>query len=120
MKSQAATVDAYLLELAGERRETVAALREVVRRSVPDAVEGMSYGMPSYDLRGLLCSIASQKAYFALYVCDLERVEAYAPQLGRVDVGKSCIRFRRLDQLSLPAAEALLRAAAAARRSAPG
>lgn len=119
MQSQAATVDAYLLELTNERREAVAALREVVRRAAPDAVEEMRYGMPSYDLRGPFCAVASQKARLSLYVCEPELVAAHKPHLGRVEVGKGCIRFRRLDQLSLPAAEALLRAAAA-RRSAPG
>ena len=84
-------------------------LRELVLEVAPDAVETMQYRMPTYDYAGeTLCAFASQKRYMSLYM-DTQVVERHREQLQGLDVGKSCIRFKRLDALPLDVVELMLK-----------
>ena len=107
MRSQ--EVDAYLSGLDPDRREALSELRELVLDEVPDAVETMKYRMPTYEYQdGVLCAFASQKQYMSLYM-DSGLVEQHRADLDGLSVGKSCIRFRRLDKLPLGTFRAMLR-----------
>jgi uncharacterized protein YdhG (YjbR/CyaY superfamily) len=111
MQSKAATVDRYFAELPEERRVALSTLRKLIKEIAPRAVESMMYGMAGYTLDGPFCALAAQKHYMALYCCD-ELVEKFRPQLGRLDCGKGCIRFRRIEALPLDVIAELLRAVA--------
>jgi uncharacterized protein YdhG (YjbR/CyaY superfamily) len=79
-----------------------------VLETVPHAVETMRYRMPTYDYRDhMLCAFASQKRYMSLYM-DTDIVDKHRADLAHLDLGKSCIRFRRLDQLPLDTIELML------------
>lgn len=107
MKSQ--KVDEYLAGLDPDRREALTELRELVLDEAPDAVETMRYRMPTYEYQGgVLCAFASQKQYMSLYM-DPGLVEQHRADLGGLSVGKSCIRFRRLDRLPLETVRTMLR-----------
>ena len=122
MKSDATTVDEYLASLPEDRREALEAVRGVVLENLPEGYEEcLSFGMISYVVplsrypdtyNGqplALASLASQKRHMALYLnnvySDAETrewfVAAYAASGKRLDMGKSCVRFRRLDDLPL-------------------
>lgn len=117
VRSAHATVDEFVAALEGEAREVAEAVRALVRRAVPDATEGMEYGMPYYRLAGAdLAGFAVQKRHFALYVCDAALVDGYRDRLGPVDCGKGCIRFKRLADLPLEVAGEILGALATKRR----
>ncbi|MEN9561026.1 MAG: hypothetical protein RIQ56_299 [Candidatus Parcubacteria bacterium] len=62
-------------------------------------------------------ALASQKNYISVYVCALESgkylAESYKSKLGKVSVGKSCIRFKRLEDVNLDALREILKKAAA-------
>lgn len=127
--SAAPTVDAYLLELPPERRAAATAIRALVREHLPPGYEeSMTWGMPSYEVplarypktynRKPLAyaAFAAQKQYFAIYLnmayadSEQERVlrEAYAVAGRRLDMGKCCLRFKRLDDLlAAPVAAAI-------------
>lgn len=108
MTEKPKTVDAYLEVLAPERWAALATLRSLVHEVVPEAKETMRYGMPTYERDGeVLCSFASQKHYMSLYM-DVELVEQHADELAQLDVGKSCIRFKKLEQLPLDTVRAIL------------
>ncbi len=112
MRSQAVNVDRYLEELPAERRQAIAALRQMIRAEAPEARETMQYGLPTYTLRGEpLYALASQKNYLALYVSQTDLVADYQARLGKIDCGKSCIRFKRLEDLCLESVSELLAAA---------
>ena len=121
-RSAATTVDEYLAELPPERRAVVAAVRTLVLRHLPDGyVEGMNWGMISYELplarfadtyNGQPLSyaaLAAQKSHYALYLhCiygdderEAELRAAFATAGKKLDIGKSCVRFKRLDDLEL-------------------
>ena len=122
--SKASTVDEYLAELPAERREVVAKVRDIVRRNLPKGyVETMNWGMIAYELplerypdtynRQPLCyvALAAQKNYNALYLTstnlDTAERKAFADAFKRagakLDMGKSCVRFKTLDDLPLDA-----------------
>ena len=122
MRSDARTVAEYVSSLPDDRRETFEAVRRVIVEHLPDGfVETMEFGSPSYVVplerypgtyngRPLpLASLASQKRYLALYLMGVYGDEGTATwfrerwrETGkRLDMGKSCVRFRRLDDLPL-------------------
>ncbi len=122
--SKAATVDEYLAELPEDRRAVVSAVRDVVLRNLPAGyTETMSYGMigygiplerypDTYNKQPLgYAALAAQKNYYALYLLGVyqdsaqERQlrEAFAAAGKKLDMGKSCVRFKTLDDLPLDA-----------------
>ena len=122
MKSDAATVEEYLASLPEDRREAIDAVRAVVLERLPDGYEEcMSFGMiawvvplsrypDTYNKQPLaLASLASQKRHLALYLNNVYSdpdtrewfTSAYATSGKRLDMGKSCVRFKRLDDLPL-------------------
>ncbi len=122
MRSDAATVEAYLAELPPERAEAISAVRRTILENLPEGyVEAMNWGMISYEvpleLSGktyngkplMYAALASQKNHMAVYLCGLYCIEAVKDEFlaahegKKLDMGKSCIRFRKLDQLDLEA-----------------
>lgn len=120
--SQAPTPQQYIAGLPPERREAVQAVVDVIRRNLPPGYEeGMQYGMigwyvplerfpDTYNGQPLgLAAIASQKNYISLYLNgvygdpETERWfrDAYRASGKRLDMGKSCVRFRSVEDLPL-------------------
>ena len=120
--SDAVTVNEYLSELGDDRREAVAAVRQVILDNLPDGYEEiMQYGMISYVVplsvladtyNGqplMYIALASQKQYMSLYLTNVygdESVEKwfkerYLATGKKLNMGKSCVRFRKLDDLPL-------------------
>ncbi|HSF27166.1 MAG TPA: DUF1801 domain-containing protein [Actinomycetes bacterium] len=122
MRSDATTAEAYLAGLAPEPREVVAQVRQLVLANLPDGYEEtMAWGMlcwvvplerypETYNGQPLgYVALAAQKRYYSLYLMTLypdgEREREFRTrwQAGgrRLDMGKSCLRFRRVDDLDL-------------------
>ena len=123
-RSDAATPDAYLAELEPGRAAELRRVRDTVNAAMPNGyVERMAWGMiswevpmevsgPTYNKQPLVyAALAAQKNYNALYVncayASAERTEqlrrAFADAGKKLDMGKSCIRFQRADDLPLDA-----------------
>jgi hypothetical protein len=125
MQSKATTVQEYLAELPGDRRQALEAVRAVLLRNLdPLYEEGILYGMIGYYVphriypAGYHCNpelpvpfvcMASQKNHMALYLSCIyghpenERWfrEAWARTGKKLDMGKACLRFRKLEDLEL-------------------
>ena len=121
-RSNAKTPAAYLKELPADRRREVARVREMVRKHLPAGYrETMNWGMITYEVpldrhpktyNGQpLCfaGLAAQKNYLSLYLMPVDD-SALAPLKAafekagkKLDMGKSCIRFKRADDLPLDA-----------------
>jgi uncharacterized protein YdhG (YjbR/CyaY superfamily) len=101
MSNPTPEVDEYLSKLDPQRRTALAEVRSLIQEIVPSAVESVRYRMPTYDYEGaMLCAFASQKQYMSLYV-EPRILDGHRWELQHLNLGKSCIRFRRLDQLPL-------------------
>lgn len=107
MTGKTRVVDAYLSALEPDRRAALEELRALVFETVPDVVETMRYRMPTYELGDVVCSFASQKHYMSLYM-DVGLVEQHKEELKHLNVGKSCIRFKRIEDLPLNTVEHIL------------
>jgi uncharacterized protein YdhG (YjbR/CyaY superfamily) len=122
MRSEATTVDQYLAELPQDRRAALANVRQVVLENLPTGFEEvMNWGMITYQVPLetypdtynkqplMYAALASQKNYMAVYLSGIYSSEqsrkefeaAYKATGKRFDVGKSCVRFRALDDLPL-------------------
>ncbi len=120
--SAASTVEQYLAELPAERRSVLSKVRDVIRRHLPKGYrEEMGFGMISYTIpldrypdtyNGQpLCyaALASQKNHCAVYLTGayadpkVERAirDGFAKAGKKLDIGKSCIRFRTDADLAL-------------------
>ena len=122
MESPAPTVEAYLDGLPVDRRETVDAVRAVILANLPAGmVESTGWGMITYEVplievpdtyNGqplMYAALASQKHHLAVYLSGIYSSprlrawfeKAYRATGLRMDLGKSCVRFRTLDELPL-------------------
>ena len=122
VSSRAETVDDYLAELPDDRRDAIAEVRDVILDNLPDGfVEAMNWGMISYEVPLERCpdtyngkplmyaALASQKNHMAVYLTSVyadgeteNRFRRDYEATGKkLDMGKSCVRFKSLDQLPL-------------------
>ena len=120
MRSDAATVDEYLAELPADRRDAIVIVRDEILSNLPDGYEeAMNWGMITYQVplesypdtyNGqplMYAALANQKNHMAVYLtavyADEETregfLDSYRETGKRLDLGKSCVRFRRLDDL---------------------
>ena len=116
--------DDYMAQLPEDRRDAMDKLRKVIRKNLPKGYkEGLSYGMIGYFVPhtiypgGYHCypklplpfiNLASQKNFIALYHMGIYAmpelhdwfVAEYAARVkGKLDMGKSCVRFKKPDQI---------------------
>src|SRR5437588_7517979 len=125
MQSKATSVAQYLAELPADRRATLEAVRQVIRKNLDtDYEEGMQYGMIGYYVphrvfpAGYHCdprqplmfaALAAQKNHLALYLMCAYGHEptaewfrdAWAKTGKKLDMGKACLRFKKIDDLPL-------------------
>ena len=125
MQSKAITVEQYLSELDDDRRRAIEAVRHVILENLDkDYEEGIQYGMIGYYVphhvypAGYHCDpkqplpfagLASQKGYMSLYLMCIYGHEghakwfqdAWAKTGKKLDMGKSCIRFKKVEDLAL-------------------
>ncbi len=100
MQSKAATIAEYISGLSSEDRPVVATLDKLVRASAPKASGSMKYGMPTYEMGSRFIAFNAQKNYYSFYA-DPKVVTCYRSELQGLDVGKSCIRFRKIEDVPL-------------------
>jgi uncharacterized protein YdhG (YjbR/CyaY superfamily) len=87
-------VSEYVDGLDEPARSTIDAIYRVARETVPDAVEGVGYGMPALRYREKpLLSIMQAKAHLGLYPFSPAVIESVADRLGGFDRAKGTIRF---------------------------
>ena len=125
MQSSAKTVTEYIAALPEDRRDAISKVRAVIRKNLPKGyAEQMQYGVIGYVVphklypAGYHCKpeeplpfagLASQKNYMALYMMSAYQHEGIAEMLKerfaergkKLDMGKSCIRFKKAEDLPL-------------------
>lgn len=134
MQSKATTVAAYLNELPADRRAAIEAVRNVILANLDkDYEEGMQYGMIGYYVphrvypAGYHCdpkqplpfaNLASQKNYMSIYLMGVYGSsglaqwfnQAWAASGKKLDMGKCCVRFKKIEDVALDViAEAIRR-----------
>jgi uncharacterized protein YdhG (YjbR/CyaY superfamily) len=121
-RSEAKTVDEYLDELPEDRRSVVAEVRRTILANLPEGYqETMNWGMIAYEVPLerypdtynqqplMYMALAAQKNHYAVYssgvYMDPQGESWLADEFEKagkeLDMGKSCIRFRKLENLPL-------------------
>lgn len=125
MQSKATTVKEYLESLPEDRRKAISAVRKEILKNLPKGYEEvMQYGMIGYvvplsiypagylgkkDVPLPYAALASQKNYMSVYLMNIYGdkkgeewfKKAYAKSGKKLDMGKSCVRFKKLEDLPL-------------------
>ncbi len=124
MQSKATTPEEYINSLPEDRKEAINKLRNIIRKNIPKGFqEVMGYGMLGYIVphkiypAGYHCnpknplpfmSLASQKNFIAVYhmgvYSDPKLLKWFTSEYPKhsdkkLDMGKSCIRFKKTDQI---------------------
>lgn len=123
------SVEKFLAD-AGDREHELRAIDNLIRQTVPkmaadrQLMPGMTksmlvYGMYHYKYASgregdwAAVALAAQKHYISLYICAVDKdaylAEKYGSRLGDVDTGKSCIRFKKMEDLNLMEVANILR-----------
>lgn len=115
-KTKASTVSEYIEMLEPERKVIIKKLDLLIKKTSPKLKPHFAYKMLGYgsfkykSYKGSMMdwpivALASQKNYVSLYVCALEGgqyiAEKYKAKLGKVSVGRSCIRFKKIEDVNL-------------------
>jgi hypothetical protein len=133
MTNQVTAVDDYVAALPTKRREAISAIRSVILENIdPGFEEGIQYGMISYYVpfsaypAGYHCdkskpvnfaSLGSQKNHMAIYLMCVYGNPAHEKMFRddwalsgkKLDMGKSCVRFKRLEDVALDAVAKTIR-----------
>ena len=123
---KAKTVQEYFDMLPKERREPMEFLHKFIQKAAPTLKPHFAYNMLGYGsfkyknykkeiLDWQTIGLASQKNYISLYVCAVENgeyiAEKHKGELGKVSVGKSCISFKKIEDLNLKTLEKVIKLA---------
>lgn len=125
--TKAKTVKEYLASASPERREILESLDAFIKKTVPSLKQHFAANMIGYGsfpyvssttkktMDWPVISLANQKGYISLYVCAVVDgkyvAEMHKNELGKVSVGKSCIRFKKLEDLDLNGLKKVLKIA---------
>jgi len=122
MRSDATTVEEYLAELPDDRAEALTAVVDALRNELPSGLdETINWGMIAFEVplstypntyngQPLMhTAVANQKNHMAIYLSCLQGegrsrddfITDYQATGKRMDLGKGCVRFRKLDDLPL-------------------
>lgn len=115
--SGAKTVEEYLAQVPEERQEVVNTVHQTIAKAVPGLKPHMLSGMIAYgnyryktksgrEGDWAIILLSNRKDYVSVYVCAVEPDGNYIAEnnkdrLGKVSVGKSCIRFKKLEDIKL-------------------
>jgi len=126
-KTKATTVTSYLDSVPDDRQDLVRFLHKFIQKAAPKLKAHFAYNMIGYgsfpyrnykneSITWPVVALANQKNYVSIYVCSIVDgkylAETYKHELGKVSVGKSCIRFKKLEDVNLPVLKNVLQTAA--------
>jgi uncharacterized protein YdhG (YjbR/CyaY superfamily) len=122
-KTKAKTHEQYIAEVDEKRRDDIQQLHDLVRRVAPDLEPTMEFGMLGYgrykykyasgrEGEWMKIGIANNKQYISLYCCAADDngyiAEQYKERLPKANIGKSCVRFKRISDLDEKVLEELI------------
>ena len=125
--TDAKTVAGYIASVPVEHKELITYLHDFIQKAAPTlkphfATNMLGYGTFTYlnnkkePLPWPVIALANHKNYISIYVCavmDGQYVaETFAKELGKASVGKSCIRFNKLEDVDLPTLKKVIQLAA--------
>ena len=124
-KTDATTHEEYIAQVEEGRRADIQRLHDLIREVAPELEPTMEFGMLGYGKHTyryasgrsgewMKIGIANNKQHISLYCCAADDdgyvAEQYRERLPRANIGKSCVRFKRLSDLDEEALRDLVKA----------
>jgi hypothetical protein len=121
------TVEGYLAKVPKERQDLILFLHGFIKKTVPTLKAYFAYNMVGYGSFPYLnhkkekidwptIALANQKNYVSIYICSIDKgiyvAEKYKKELGKVSVGRSCIRIKKIEDVNLVTLKKVLKFAA--------
>lgn len=101
-------VDAYIEDFSGEVKSRLIKLRKLIKEKVPQAEEGISYGMPAYKLNGKpLVYFAGYKNHIGFYATPTGH-EEFSAKLSKYKQGKGSVQFPLDEEFPLKLIEEII------------
>ncbi|WNS46304.1 DUF1801 domain-containing protein [Paenibacillus sp. MMS20-IR301] len=91
-KSTLETIDQYIAAFEPEVRELLQKVREVIQEAAPEAVEKISYQMPTFFLHKNLVHFAAFKNHIGFYPAP-QGIEAFKEELAKYKGAKGSVQF---------------------------
>lgn len=92
------SVDDYITQFPSEVQSILTKLRQVIQETAPDAVEKISYQMPTFALNGNLVHFAAYRNHIGFYPAP-SGIEAFKEELSHFKCSKGAIQFPIQDPL---------------------
>ena len=123
-KNEANSVEEYLLRVSEDRKKDIDFIHDFIQKTVPGlkpyfATNMIGYGSFQYlDSKKQkrdwpIIALANQKNYISIYVCAVSgeqyAAEKYEKELGKVSVGRSCIRFKKIEDVNFDTLKIVLK-----------
>lgn len=96
MDTSTSVIDQYIASCPAEVQELLYSLRRIIKETVPEASEKMSYGMPTFALHGNLVHFAAFKNHIGFYPAP-SGIENFREELSKYKSSKGAVQFP-LDQ----------------------
>ena len=124
---KAKSVKEYLAAVPKKRKDIVLFLHAFIQKAAPKLKPHFAYNMLGYGsfpyknykkemMTWPIVALANQKNYVSVYVCAVDKgkyiAEIHKKELGKVSVGRSCIRFEKLEDVNLPVLKKVIQLAA--------
>ncbi|GAB3898831.1 DUF1801 domain-containing protein [Larkinella knui] len=87
-----ADIDSYIAGFPAETQDLLKQVRETVRKAAPDAGETISYGMPTFTLKGNLVHFAAFKNHIGFYPVP-SGIDAFKEALAAYKGAKGSVQF---------------------------
>jgi uncharacterized protein YdhG (YjbR/CyaY superfamily) len=91
-KAQPATVDGYIAQFPPAVQEILARIRAVIQEAAPEATEKISYGMPTFYLKGNLVHFGAHQNHIGFYPAP-SGIEAFQDELSAYKGAKGSVQF---------------------------
>lgn len=123
-KNSSTSIKEYISKVPENRKKDIKCIHDFIEKTVPSLKPHFASNMIGYGSFQYLDSkkqkkdwpiiaLANQKNYISIYMCATDGkqyvAEKYAKQLGNVSVGRSCIRFKKVEDLNLDTLKAVLK-----------
>lgn len=125
--AKANNIEDYFKSAEPERAKILHTIDKLIKETAPNLKPHFAYNMLGYgsfpyvnykkeNITWPVIALANQKNYLSLYVCAVKDgeylAEKYQKELGKVSVGKSCVRFKKIEDLDLDGIKKLIKLAA--------
>ncbi len=103
------TVDEYLKCVPAAQRKVLVDIRRAIKSAAPEAIEGISYGMPYYKYCGRLLYFAAFENHCSFFPADKGTVKKFARELKSFQTSTSTIQFTQDKPIPLSLVKAIVK-----------